>query len=116
VTVVNGEDTASRSDWLSGRVRLLLAVEFLSSAGTAMVVLAVAYFTYSSSGSPFQSALTAAAYVLPAVALGFTAGRIADERDPAQTWIVFDAGKALLYLLLAVAAASASLFGPRVGV
>lgn len=91
---------------MSGQVRWLLALEFVSSAGTAMVVLAVTYFTYSTSGSLFQAVLPTVAFVLPAVALGFTAGRIADERDPARTWLLADIGKSLLYLVLAVIAAS----------
>lgn len=109
---MNGPAAESSPSWMSGRVRQLLALEFVSSAGTAMTVLAVTYYTYSTSGSLFQAVLPTVAFVLPAVALGFAAGRIADERDPARTWISADIGKSLLYLALAVIAASDHLSVP----
>jgi MFS family permease len=104
--------SGSAAGWLSGPLRALLALEFVSSAGTAMTVLAVTFYTYSTTGSLFQSVLTTVAFVLPAVALGFTAGRIADERDPARTWILADVGKALLYVVLGLIAAADALTVP----
>jgi MFS family permease len=100
----SGGDERGRA--LPRRLRPLAWAQFLSSTGSAMLLLGITYLAYSSSGSILRTVLVTIAYVAPTVVLGFVAGRFADEHDDAHIVIVVNSAKAVLYLGLAAASAA----------
>ena len=63
-------------------MRGLTVAEFLSSVGTTVVALAIAFLSYDESKSVVHTVLVSAAYSLPTAVLGMYAGRIAARASP----------------------------------
>ncbi len=90
-------------------MRGLTVAEFLSSVGTTVVALAIAFLSYDESKSVVHTVLVSAAYSLPTAVLGMYAGRIAARASRRRMLLVLYVLKTALYLGMAVLAAAGEL-------
>jgi MFS family permease len=94
-------------------MRGLTVAQFMSSIGTAVVTLAIAFLSYDDSKSILHTVLVSAAYSLPTAVLGMYAGRLAGRESRRQMLLVLYGLKGALYLVMAVLAAADTLKVPE---
>lgn len=96
--VAHGPPVASRRRALTP----LLAAETISTTGMAMTALALPWLVLTSTGSPAQAGLVAAAEWLPMALLGIPSGALATRLGPRRTMMVCDLARAPIVALIPI--------------
>jgi MFS family permease len=87
-------------------LRLLAGAQFLSSLGSAMLLVGITYTAYSDSKSIFRTVLVTSVYLLPTVALSYWAGQVVGRHPVVQVLTAGNSAKVVLYSALTAATAA----------
>lgn len=80
------------------------AAEFMSSVGSVMAVLGIAYLSYDASKSVVHTVIVSAAYSLPTALFGLFAGRVSARNSRRRILLICYSIKPVLYLVMAALA------------